>query len=60
MRVAVLFHARERGVNPAGYLVHLLAQFWREDGLEVVYLYGTDHFVPVDLLLVHVDLSVVP
>lgn len=60
MRVAVLFHEREGDVDPAGYLVHLLAQMWREDGLEVVDLYGTDRFVPADLVLVHVDLSVVP
>jgi hypothetical protein len=60
MRIAVLFHARERGFDPAGYLVHHLSELWREDGLEVVYLYGTDRFVPADLVLVHVDLSVVP
>lgn len=60
MRVVVLFHARERGVNPAGYLVHHFAQLWREDGVEVVYLYGTERFVPADLVLVHVALSVVP
>ena len=42
------------------YLVDNFARFWREDGLEVVYLYGTDWFVPADLVLVHVDLSVVP
>jgi hypothetical protein len=60
MRVAVLFHARERRLDPALYLVHHLARLWREDGLEVVDLYGTDRFVPADLVLVHVDLSVVP
>ncbi len=60
IRVAVLFHARERDLDPTGYLIHHLAQMWREDGLEVAYLYGTDHFVPADLVLVHVDLSVVP
>jgi hypothetical protein len=36
MRVAVLFRAQER--NVAGYLIHHLAQVWREGGLEVVYL----------------------
>ncbi len=58
MRVAVLFRAQER--NVAGYLIHHLAQVWSEDGLEVVYLYGIERFVPADLVLVHVDLSVVP
>jgi hypothetical protein len=60
MRIAVLFHERERDVDPAGYLVHHLAKLWREDGLEVGYLYGTGRFVPADLVLAHVDLSVVP
>jgi hypothetical protein len=60
MRVAILFHARERHFGPAGYLVHHLAELWRQDGLEVVYLYGTDRFVPADLVLVHVGPSVVP
>jgi hypothetical protein len=46
--------------GPRNYLVHHLAELWRRDGLEVVYLYGTDRFVPADLVLVHVDLSVVP
>jgi hypothetical protein len=40
--------------------VNQLAEFWRENGLEVVYLYGADRFVPADLVLVHVDPSVVP
>jgi hypothetical protein len=60
MRVVVLFHARERDVDPAGYLVHHFDKLWREDGLEVVYLYGTERFAPTDLVLVHVALSVVP
>jgi hypothetical protein len=60
MRIAILFHALERGLDPRLYLVAHLAELWREDGAEVVYLYGTDEFVPADLALVHVDLSVVP
>jgi hypothetical protein len=52
-RIAVLFHARERDLDPRLYLVGHLAELWREDGFEVVYLYGTDRHVPADLLLVH-------
>lgn len=59
-RVAVLFPPRGRGAAPRRYLVHHLARLWRKDGLDVVYLHGTERFVPADLLLVHVDLSVVP
>jgi hypothetical protein len=59
MRVAVLFHANEEQ-GGRSYIVHHLAQFWREDGHEVDFLFGTRRFVPADILLVHVDLSVVP
>lgn len=60
MRIAVLFHASERGLEPRSYIVGHLTDIWREDGLEVIHLHGVDQFVPADLVLVHVDLSVVP
>lgn len=56
--IAVLFHEFER--NPAQFVVHQLAEFWREAGHQVIYLFGTRQFVPADLVLVHVNLSVVP
>lgn len=59
-RIAVLFHAGDRHTELSGYIVDHLAQFWREDGHEVVYVFGTRHFVPADVALLHVNLSVVP
>jgi len=59
-RIAVLFHRGDRHRNPAEYIVHHLADFWREDGHAVEYVYGTRRFVPADLVLVHVNLSIVP
>jgi hypothetical protein len=59
-RIAVLFHDRDRGAPVSAYIVDHLARYWREDGHEVVYLFGTKSRVPADLILVHVDLSVVP
>jgi len=56
--IAVLFHKRTR--NPAGYKVHYLAEFWRAAGHQVVYLFGVHRYMPADILLIHVDLSVVP
>ena len=58
--IAVLFHEQDRYRDPSAYLVHHLAGFWREDGHTVSYLYGTRRFVPADLALVHINLSVVP
>jgi hypothetical protein len=57
-RIGVLFHRRER--KPASYLIHHLSRYWKEDGHHVEYLFGTDRFVPADIVIVHVDLSVVP
>jgi len=57
-RIAVLFHARDNR-DGSTYIVDHLARFWREDGHEVVYVFGADRLVPADLLFVHVNLSVV-
>ena len=59
-RIAVLFHEGDRRTQLSSYIVSHLADFWREDGFEVEYIFGTDHEVPADLLFVHVNLSVVP
>jgi hypothetical protein len=59
-RIAVLFHAGDRNSPLSGYIVDHLARVWREDGHEVVYLFGIESYVPADLVLVHVNLSVVP
>ena len=59
-RIAVLFHRKDRGRKIASYVVHDLAECWRRAGHHVAYLFGTDRMEPADLLLVHVDLSVVP
>lgn len=37
-----------------------LAEFWREDGCHVEFVFGVRNFVPADLAVLHVDLSVVP
>lgn len=59
-RIAVLFHSLDETADLSTYIVDHLAACWREDGHDVVYLFGTQRFVPADLVLVHVDLSVVP
>jgi hypothetical protein len=58
-KIAVLFHEKHRG-QTLNYLIHHYAEFWREDGHEVVFLFGTAQFVPADLVIIHVDLTVVP
>ena len=59
-RIAILFHANERSVDLRKYAVANLADIWRKSGLQVVMLFGTKKYVPADLAIVHVNLSVVP
>jgi len=58
--IAILFHENNRKRDLSGYAITFLAKFWRQDGNRVRYLFGTRKFVPADLLLIHVDLSIVP
>lgn len=59
-RIAILMHEEDDEDVLEKYLISRLAEYWREAGHEVIFLFGTEHFVPADLLFVHVDLSVVP
>src|SRR5947199_8754245 len=58
--IGILFHEKNRKRHLSGYAITFLAEFWSQDGHRVHYLFGTRKFVPADLLLVNVDLSVVP
>lgn len=58
--IAVLFHEKDRAQSARDYIVHDLAEYWREWGHHVRFIYGVRHAEPADLLFVHVDLSVVP
>ncbi|HEX7708253.1 MAG TPA: hypothetical protein VF701_17455 [Thermoanaerobaculia bacterium] len=58
--IAILYHAKSTRADLEGSLVYHLASHWRAAGHQVTFLLGTRHYVPADLLFVHVDLSVVP
>jgi hypothetical protein len=58
--VAILFHERQGPDRAPFYAIHHLAEIWRSDGLDVVYLFGAGEFVAADVAIVQVDLSVVP
>jgi hypothetical protein len=59
-RIAILFHETDRHRPAQGYIVHLLADYWRQWGHDVRFVYGVRRAEPADVLFVHVDLSVVP
>jgi hypothetical protein len=58
--IAILFHEADRSQPAHGYIVHRLAEYWREWGHGVRFIYGVRRVEAADLLFVHVDLSVVP
>jgi hypothetical protein len=58
--IAVLWHERDRGRDLTRYAITHLAEHWRNDGHVVRPIFGTDRFEGADLIVVHVDLSVVP
>ena len=57
--IAILFHEALRG-RSFNYVINHYADIWRAEGHAVIYLFGANEFVPADLIIVHVDLSVVP
>jgi hypothetical protein len=57
--IAVLFHEADRPMLKY-YAIPALAETWRRDGYTVTNLFGIRKFIPADLILVHVDLSIVP
>lgn len=60
LRIAILMHERDDEDNVKNYLIYTLAEIWREDGHDVIFLFGIKQFVPADIIFIHVDLSVVP
>jgi hypothetical protein len=58
-RIAILFHEAERKF-PLNYVITHFARLWHAEGNDVFYLFGVKQFVAADLVIVHVDLSVVP
>jgi hypothetical protein len=58
-RLAILTRTRD-DFRERHYLVKLMFPIWEELGIEVVVVTDDEPFVPADLALLHVDLSVVP
>lgn len=59
-RIAILCHEADPPGALAEYGVGGLAEVWKEQGHDVVQLFGPGRRVDADLVFVHVDLSVVP
>jgi hypothetical protein len=59
-RIAVLWHERDRGRDLQRYAITHLADHWRNDGHAVRFVFGVNRFEAADIVIVHVDLTIVP
>ncbi|PNS08373.1 hypothetical protein Lysil_0002 [Lysobacter silvestris] len=57
-RIAILIH--ELAPDPQTYLLGLLMAEWRSMGYDVQVLRGVDRYLSADLLIPHLDMTVVP
>lgn len=57
--IAVIFHENERETTQK-YVITKLVDFWKQEGIDVTFSFGTKKVVPADLAILHVNLSVVP
>lgn len=60
MHIAILFRKVDENKDLSCYTIYHLAELWRKSGFNVVYVYGVDKHVPADLIIVHIDFSIVP
>src|SRR5580765_1354501 len=59
-RIGILLHKDDAAFLYFKYLIKLLIKEWKSLGYSVETIRGTDRFVPADLVISHVDLTVVP
>lgn len=60
MRIAILFHERDRSRDLQRYDIMHIAKYWQQDGHQVLSVFGTGEFIPANIAILHVDLSIVP
>ena len=58
-RIAILLH-RYDSLQEFSYFLTAIAEIWKEQGFEVVYLHGPTPGIRADLAICHVNLTVVP
>ncbi len=59
LSVVILVHPHD-GFENVNYYLTEMAKIWRSEGIRVTILKGPSSFVPADVAILHVDLTVVP
>ncbi len=60
MRLLVLHHDNFNPDSRQKHFIHFLGAVWRAQGVEVIHHAGSRGLPPADIVLLHVDLSIVP
>ena len=60
LRVAILLHERQRRIVRQGYRIWALQKVWESQGIRVDHAWGPRARVDADVLIPHVDLTVMP
>lgn len=59
LKIAILSHKFDK-LEPRSYVLNQLVNAWRDSGHDVFVLQGTNHYREADILILHVNLTVVP
>ncbi len=59
-KIAVLLHEEDRLFETTTYLLRLMMEAWRSQGHSVETVRGTGRFLPADVIIPHLDLTVTP
>src|ERR1700761_4797983 len=59
-RIAILLHENDHESRLEGYFIWALREVWREQGIHVEIIKGLRQHVEADLLISHIDATVLP
>jgi hypothetical protein len=59
-KIVVLIHKDDAAFPYFKYIIKLMIKVWKGCGLNVEVVRGIDHFVPADVVIPHLDLTIVP
>src|SRR4030095_6737007 len=59
-KILVLVHQNDAAFPYFKYLIKLLMKDWERSGLTVEVARGIDHFVPADVVIPHLDMTIMP
>ncbi len=59
-KIVVLLHQHDTAFTSFGYLIKLMMKEWEHIGFAVETVRGIDSFVPADIVIPHIDLTVTP